>query len=547
MAVSVAFTPTTLSFSGAAPGSSGPDITVDPSFGPPQVSFAGAVQIKNVPVAANLTAQVTSAGSVFKVRDIIAMDWVSEEVDPGELPPGHHGPPPKVLVLEVSDRSDGVTPLAVTANQYVLVRIQYTAPTNGGGSFSGMLSIMGDSWEPIAVPLSLSLSSMSTRLVSPTPVTLAQGTTTEVQIAIQAQIGAGSIVRYEVSPTQLHAGVSIIGQNEFPVTANEQTVSLQLSSAPDAPLGENALAINQFYLNQRIGFFVPIVMKPLSSVQKIRGLTIALEPRDLVFNFMTIRLSIPNITIWARGPGNDPLGDMIPANQLATATSNLGPQTSHMIGVSGLPDGAALWFRIDANVKQSGVDPSASARSEGVTATLHRDCNVFLDRLHILQAGGDDTGPEDGNDIDFSVVAYDAATGRQVCSQVGHTFNSVDSGIEYQHIALNDRPFLPILRAPNTLAVYVRGTCFDPDGGLGIIGTMVPTTLPTTQDSGASEDGAWADSFQSYAPHRLVGDQFSDTLTLTSGLTLLAFDAFFRVETIVSDPHGALNIVYVDV
>lgn len=49
MATPVDFTRDHLSFGAVSPNSSGPDISVDPSFGPPHLSFAGAVQIKNVP------------------------------------------------------------------------------------------------------------------------------------------------------------------------------------------------------------------------------------------------------------------------------------------------------------------------------------------------------------------------------------------------------------------------------------------------------------------------------------------------------------------
>jgi hypothetical protein len=35
----------TLNFGGVLPGSSGPDITVNPNFGPPGINFAGGIQI----------------------------------------------------------------------------------------------------------------------------------------------------------------------------------------------------------------------------------------------------------------------------------------------------------------------------------------------------------------------------------------------------------------------------------------------------------------------------------------------------------------------
>ena len=75
MAISVDFTPDHLDFGAISPGSSGPDITVDPRFGPPHASFTGAVQIKNVPANANITARFGRTDH-FMVRDIIATEWV---------------------------------------------------------------------------------------------------------------------------------------------------------------------------------------------------------------------------------------------------------------------------------------------------------------------------------------------------------------------------------------------------------------------------------------------------------------------------------------
>jgi hypothetical protein len=47
----------TLNFGGVLPGSSGPDITVNPNFGPPGINFAGGIQI-NAPVDAIVHANI---------------------------------------------------------------------------------------------------------------------------------------------------------------------------------------------------------------------------------------------------------------------------------------------------------------------------------------------------------------------------------------------------------------------------------------------------------------------------------------------------------
>jgi hypothetical protein len=542
MATPVIFTPDYLNFGAVSPNSTGPDISVDPSFGPPQISFVGALQIKNVPVDAKVTATVAGTPNL-KVRDIIAMDWVWEDVDPSELPPGHRVPPPKVRVLEVSSQSDGQSSLNVTMGQYLLVRVEYAAPGDGD-VFSGKLRVTGDTWDLIEIPVSFFLSGLSTTALN-TPIELAQGTSTDLTVEIRVVAGPESNVRYEMSPTQLHAGVSIIGQNEFHATADSKPYVLQLRTAIDAPIGDTTLAINQFFLNKRTGFLVPVTVKPFDTIQKIHGLKIAPEPSALTLSFTTERASRPVATLWKR-PSNDAVKDMIPANQLASADEGVAPKKLHSIRVGGLPVAVPLWFRIDADVEEAGVVPGAFANYEGQTATLQRVCVVRVWRIEVLQAGGDSDGPEDGNEIDFSMMVYDGATGQQLIAPTFAMFDSVDSGdVLTGAFGANDG-LVQVARAPDTIVPYVFGVSQDTDGALPIIGFAPPWTLPSKQNAGSSDDGAWADSFGPFHPPTTVGDFNSATMLLNTGLTLLAFQAPLTFETIVTDPFGALNMVYVD-
>jgi hypothetical protein len=257
MGIPVAFVPHDLNFGAVAAGSDGPSIAVDPSFGPPAISFAGGVQIAQAPADANVTATIEGDTSTFQVRDVVLMEWVLEPVDPTELPPGHHGPPPKVRVLEVVDRSDGVSLLAVKKDQLVLVRAMYTAPADGG-PFTATLVIVGDTWERIEVPLSLFPSAVSTTFLN-TPIELAQGRATAVTFETRVTAGPNPPhVHYEMSRTQLHAGVTIVGQTDFSATRVPQQQVLTLGTTIDAPLGDNSLAIEQIAFNIGTGMLVPV-------------------------------------------------------------------------------------------------------------------------------------------------------------------------------------------------------------------------------------------------------------------------------------------------
>jgi hypothetical protein len=547
MATRVDFSPASLSFGAVAPESGGPDISVDPSFGPPGISFAGAVSVTNVPAPATVTAAIKSGAPIFKVRDLIVLDWVLEPVDPGELPPGHHGPLPRVKVLEVSGQSDGLTPLAVTTGQYLVVRVEYAAPSEGS-NFAGVLAVTGDAWEPVEIALSLYLSGVSTTVLH-TPVKLAQGTMTDMTIATKVVSGPNGMVRFEMSPTQLHSGVSISGTNEFFATDAMQDFVLRLRAATDAPIGDNALAINRFFMNNRSGFFVPITMDPLSSIQKIRGLSITPEPSALTFVFTTDRPSKPLITIWKRSINHDPVKEMVPDNQVAVSLGGPVPLTSHSIRVSGLPVAQALWFGIDAAAEDAPA--GAFASRSGETATLQRVCLVKVWSIEVLQAGGDDGGPEDGNELDFGFLVFDDATGARLSEETASQFDSVDHGETLTPSFGDKNGFVTVAGGTDTIVPYIKGVSQDPDfnpiplPGPALYWSM-PDTLPDHPDSGANGDGSWADAYASFSPPTTIGDTTTPTFVLSTGPTLLSYLAKLTFRTIVSDPFNALSMVYPD-
>jgi len=251
----VQYSPDNIAFGGVAPGSLGPDISVDPSFGPPAVSFNGGVRITAVPIDAAVTARMEGDAAHFSVRDIIVMESVLEDVDPTELPPGHHGPPPKVKVLEVVAQSDGTTPLQVTKGQYVLVRVKYAA-LSADGVFSGRLVIDGDTWETISVPVSLFLAQVATT-VGASDLTITQGGQADLAIAIHSLAGPAVDVSYEMSRTQLHTGLTL-PPNVFHLKAKENLAThLTFQADPAAPLGFNDVAIDELAFG-RHGLFVRV-------------------------------------------------------------------------------------------------------------------------------------------------------------------------------------------------------------------------------------------------------------------------------------------------
>ena len=249
MPAPVDFTPPQLRFGAVRPGTSGPDITVDGSLPGTAVSFNGAVEIRSAPANANVTAAIAGDTAHFAIRDILLLDWVLEPVDVTELPPGHHGPPPKVKVLEQVDRSNGITPLAAKAGQFVLVRVKYQALSTEG-PFNATLQIRGDTWQPVDVPVSLFLAEVITTVESARLV-IVQGETAVLGIAVHSLAGPAVDVTYQMSRTQLDNGLSVIPQVIHLEPKENKPAQLTFQADANAPLGPNSVAIDQFAFGRR--------------------------------------------------------------------------------------------------------------------------------------------------------------------------------------------------------------------------------------------------------------------------------------------------------
>jgi hypothetical protein len=259
----VSFTPKSLSFSGVLPNSAGPDISIDPSLPADAVSFQGGVQIASAPNTTNVTAHIQGNDGIFKVRDLLILQFVLRDVDPNELPHGHHGPLPKERVLELVSQGDGSQPLPVKKGQFVLTRVKYAAP-GSGNVLSGTLVIQGDGWETVQVPLSLFVAEVVTTF-GETLLTIHQGQQVNLPITVRSVAGPEIDVRYRSSPLQLHTGISLTPTTVHVQQGQALSVNLTLKAEPDAPLGENTIFIEQVDFASK-GLLLPVNVIPASLV-----------------------------------------------------------------------------------------------------------------------------------------------------------------------------------------------------------------------------------------------------------------------------------------
>ena len=249
-------------FGGVPFGSSGPDITPINEL----PSFNGGYEITDAPADAMLSVNISGDTDHFFVRDIYVMEWTWRFVDPGELPPGFHGPRPKERVLEVVGFSDGTAPVAVKQHQYVLVRVFYEAGFVAG-TFNATVTIQGDTWETITVPLSLFIADVN---VNPSTIlNIPQGGKATLPFTIQSIAGPAVDGHFEMSPTQLDTGLTLAPNNFSLQPGETQTVLLEFTADRNAPLGSEQVALDQ-YAFRRKGFFftanilhAPIIVNPL--------------------------------------------------------------------------------------------------------------------------------------------------------------------------------------------------------------------------------------------------------------------------------------------
>jgi hypothetical protein len=265
MATPVNVIPAALDFGDVVRGSFGPDTTPISVDLP---SFAGGVQIREAPIDANLTVSITGDTAHFRIRDVFIMEWVMQPIDPGELPPGHRGPLPKVKALNVVGQTDGSSVVAVKKGQFVLVRVEYAALLIEN-TFTATLVIQGDTWDTVLVPLSLFLAEVITSASD--SLNIAQGNQANLPIFLASVMGPGTDVTYEMSGAQLHTGLTLL-PNGFHLNSKEaKSFFLTFQADRYAPLG-----LNDVFLEQLA--FAPREKSALSIKVNIRHPQIIVNP-----------------------------------------------------------------------------------------------------------------------------------------------------------------------------------------------------------------------------------------------------------------------------
>ena len=122
----------------------------------PGTTKGSEITINSAPSNSKITTKITDGAPIFSILSVTTWEWKWEPVDPGELPPGHKGPPLRQRVLEQVGQSNGAEPLAVPSGQLVKIIVDATPPSTAyiaGTEYPGTLLIQGEGWDTVPVPL----------------------------------------------------------------------------------------------------------------------------------------------------------------------------------------------------------------------------------------------------------------------------------------------------------------------------------------------------------------------------------------------------------
>ena len=235
--------------------------------------------------SANVSASIANdtSGGAFKVATVGSFLPVKQFIDPGELGPGHvHGKPVATTVYQPVAQTDGVTKLAVTSGHVVAVEVQFTGQGQStGNARTATLQINGDTWDPIAIPLSALTGQISIQL--PAMISVVQRGTISLPFKVTSIAGPPTTVSVSTAPASLlPPGISLSASLSSTQVSKSQQASgiLRISAAIQATPGTYQLGIFSSAFNGALtntfGFSLNVVVLKLNPSSPIGAKYLAL-------------------------------------------------------------------------------------------------------------------------------------------------------------------------------------------------------------------------------------------------------------------------------
>jgi hypothetical protein len=268
MGTKVGFNPSSIDFAVVQPGGSAIQSTACAKLSAP----------------VNVTASITgdSSGGAFTVTGIRSFINVEQPLS-GD--PGGPGPtkPVKTSVPKQIGESNGTTPLAVASGQYIQADVQFAPTASTPDSAKAALSIQGDTWNPVSIPLTAIVGELRADVSS--PIAVVQNTSTSIKIRVTSVAGPPTTAKLAVgadgSADSPNVTISL-SPKSVPVSKSSPgsstlTVTADLTLAPGS-YGWN-LAVWAF--DNKYSFSVPIEVN-VTAPKVLGNLDAKQDPHELV-------------------------------------------------------------------------------------------------------------------------------------------------------------------------------------------------------------------------------------------------------------------------
>jgi hypothetical protein len=196
-------------------------------------TFAG------VPVTAWVTDDTSGGG--FQITGLTTYNV--QPVDPGELPPGHKGPPP--LELIVVSQVAGAGPISTAEADYIAVEVSFSAPSAPTAfRYTGLAVLGAGPGTAVAVPLAALVAGISTTVSGP-PRVIRQGSEGDIPIMVRSVNAAGPAARVNYTLARnVPPGIETAGSwyVEVPPGETVQT-TLRVAVGDTVPIGPQSVPI----------------------------------------------------------------------------------------------------------------------------------------------------------------------------------------------------------------------------------------------------------------------------------------------------------------
>ena len=214
-----------------------------------------AVRLGEAPSDAMLTTKIVPDGDPtpqplpFRLERVIALRMMRIPVDDYDRPPGIPAGEQSIVTGVVVGQSDGTTPLSIKKNDMVQVGLVAQLPNLNRDRlnrdrWTGTLLISGDSWDPISVPLSLTVSDVNS-IIDSGPLTIQQGDEGTISITAHWVAGPDADVSYSFVGDFEAAGVTMDQASVRVHQGETKTVTPTIRVKKDALVGTRSIRIMQ--------------------------------------------------------------------------------------------------------------------------------------------------------------------------------------------------------------------------------------------------------------------------------------------------------------